>query len=238
MLISKTVNMQASYLCNIDDDGHIEVVAQTHGIAPLDENDPLIRQTLLRRIPIYVNDIQDKEASEYLAVLPAVIDGDVRGMLIVKEMAFMDFNKDNLITALVMVMYIFDELYKNKILEHLDSVDEIFPDEFRFAIYHLVRLYSHYNIDSSLLVFKSSDKLQIHLLHDYTQRFTGRLETFAMISTDDHDAIVIAFPLGGKANVQGFINRLTSDYKIDDDLAYSIFWIRDLDLAVRYIKGD
>jgi len=238
LLIRKTVNIDEAYIILVEDDGSMSTLAHTNETSLFNPKDLMVQKAIEKQMPIYVSNNKLNCVSEYLAVIPAISNKELKGLFIIKKMPFLSFNKDSFITVSILVSYFFDELHKVNTLKTMDDLYGNFQENFRFELHRLDRLYQQYHIDSTVLVLKSYDKLQTHVLKENLDENLRTLEVYSLIEGDEFDAIAILFPLVDKASVKGFTKRLIDIYKENELLEYSNFSMSEIELVLTYIKDE
>ena len=237
-LIRKTVNIDEAYIILVEEDGSMSTLAHTNEKSLFNPQDLMVQKAIEKQMPIYVSSNKLNGISEYLAVIPAISNKELKGLFIIKKMPFLSFNKDSFITISILVSYFFDELHKVNTLKTMDDLYGNFQENFRFELHRLDRLYQQYHIDSTVLVLKSYDKLQTHVLKENLDENLRTLEVYSLIEGDEFDAIAILFPLVDKASVKGFTKRLIDIYKENELLEYSNFSMSEIELVLTYIKDE
>lgn len=237
LLIKKTLTIEKAYLVAIDEDGEsFEILSQSNEKDLFDSKDPLMRDTLLRKMPLYVSDGEKYQSSRYLAVIPAVTQNKVVGLLAIEEMPFLAFNRDNLISVSILINYLFFEIEKIKILKTIKDFLPFFRDNFRFECYRLHQIELHHNVASSILVFKTKEPIVTHLLREEIHMHLRTLDIKTELQTEAFDVTAILFPLTDKISIEGFIERATNKSAFsNENLEYSSFLLSELDLMKAYI---
>jgi len=238
ILLQKTLSIEKAFLLGVGDGESIHILAQTDSEEILYEDDLIIEDAKIKKVPIYISSNDSYSGSRYLAAIPTIIDGEMIGLFVISKMPFMSFNKDNLISATILVSYMFDEVYKLKILKSIDGFLYKFQENFRFEVYRLYNLNQEFDIESTILIFKSYDKIKTHMLHEAVNKNLRSLDIMSYLSTDKFDAIAILFPLADRASVKGFISRIYNNIHIDQgkfEIEQSNFSIADLELVKLYL---
>ncbi len=239
ILMQKTLSIENGFLLGMESERDISILAQTDSEEILYEDDLIIKDAIKKRMPIYISGGDSYSGSRYLAAIPIIIEDQVVGLFVISKMPFMSFNKDNLTSATILVSYMFDELYKLRILANMDDFLYKFQTNFRFEVYRLQNLNQKFEIESTLLIFKSYDKVKTHMLHEAVGKNLRSLDVMSYLTTDRFDAVAILFPLADRASVKGFISRTYNNMHIDQDtmvIEQSSFSISDLDLVRSYLE--
>jgi len=128
-----------------------------------DKNDPMIEEALTYRKAIYLKDLEDKEQSAYLYVVPFLDKrSEVVAVLIVKDIPFMFYHEDTLLKIHVVFDYIWTEYKKRASLDEirkkekeaiaLDNNNHERQDivDFKLEVVRLNNILDGFNIDSRI----------------------------------------------------------------------------------------
>jgi len=239
MLLQKTLNIERAFLLSVEDEESMTMMAQTDKDEIFYKDDLIVQDAMIKKKPIYISSDDLYNGSRYLAAIPVVMEDRLIGLFIISKMPFMSFNKDNLISATILISYMFDELYKLRILNHIDDFLYRFQDNFRFEVYRLYNLNQKFKIESTILVFKSYDKVKTHMLHELVGSNLRSLDLMSYLTTENFDAVAILFPLADRSSVKGFVNRIYNNMHIDSstlDIEQSSFSISELDTIKLYLE--
>ncbi|WP_456399829.1 PelD GGDEF domain-containing protein [Persephonella sp.] len=210
MLISRFTNIDSGSLY-IKEGNKFKRVASVGKGAEFNEKDPLIEQALADNASTYVavSRLNGEVLSDYLAVIPAVnIHGEIKGILLISEMPFLNLNKDNLLTINVFITYLFDE-YSN--INNMKSIIEKYPDidvSFLKEVQKLIHLNKKFQIESSIVVFfmEKTDFLESMFIEieknvrgfDLSLRYSGDLK----------EKLIILLPFTGDLGAVEFVDRI------------------------------
>ncbi len=239
-LLEKSFNVSKAQLCYVLKDRLYNVSDKTASQA-VGSGDPMVEMAMVRQSPIYVSSQEVQNNSRYLAVIPAVSDDRVKGMLLIKKMPFLSFNKDTLITISVLIAYFLDELEKWKMIKLEKAPSTMLNDDFAFELKRLHKLYADYEIESTVLVIKTEDELLSHLILEMIQKNLRSLDLFSSHRSFDTYVIGVLFPFADDASAQGFLNRLLLLLKLqteDERIEVSFFNISQIEIIQRYAEID
>lgn len=238
-LLQKNYSVEYALISWIDKNGDYVVKAATEG-SKLDVKDPLFEHAVDTREPVYVSEkIESK--SRYIAAIPAVKDDEVYGVICIEKMAFLAFNKDNLVSLAALFDYFAFEKLKR---EKFSIVNLSFPygsRDFRYEVYRLENLMKNYNINSSLVFLVCHDKTQRVVLTETIENSLRSLEIYEILRPPMQDEVIaILFPLAGQAIVKGTMKRLEGilAQKEVPLCPYLVFDMTELPEAVKYLKGE
>ncbi|MEA3523269.1 MAG: PelD GGDEF domain-containing protein [Campylobacterota bacterium] len=235
-LLQKTLNIEEAYLGTLDKKEKLTIVASTKGSGSFHYDDIMLEVAIEKAMPIYVSSDEKYNESEYLAVIPAISDDKIVGMLVIEKMPFMSFNKDSLITLAILVTYLFEELHKLEILKSIGDFFHNYQENFRFEMFRLYDMNQKFNIQSSVLVFQSSDKLITHLLLETIGKNLRSLDVMSYYSDGNKDYIAVLFPFADDSSTVGFVKRIYTllDFNDKTNIKYSTFDISQKSLIESY----
>ena len=236
LLLQKNFNIEKAYLCKVNNNV-ITVVSQSNIEDRLEKDDLLIQNAFEKQMPVYVSGDEKYNNSKYLAAIPIISNYTMTGILVIEKMPFLSFNKDNLITAQILSTYLFNEFNKSITIKQIGDYFKDFEDVFRFEMYRFNLLSQRYHVSSAVLVFETTDKLQMHLLTENIERSLRSLEVLGKVSTEEKDIVMILFPFSSKSATLGFVKRIYSlmNYADDGTIRHSSFDIEQTELIGSYI---
>jgi hypothetical protein len=239
-ILSKTIDIQEAFILEMRGFERFRVLAKTKEKIVVDIKDLLIETALAKKMPVYVSMDEKYSLSQYLAVIPAIIENKVYGLLIIQKMPFMSFNKDNLSSSAILLNYIFDEVYKVKIIKRMGSFLRVFDDEFRFEAYRLKNIDKMYKMSSTVLILKVKDSLKANLLKETIQKQIRILDTLSFVKISENLYIIgVIFIFAHKSSMEGFMNRVRYSIRIaqdDEDIKQMIFLINEIEMIEKFIK--
>jgi hypothetical protein len=235
-LLEKTLHIDKAYLGLLDKNDKFQVIASTDDKKDFNYDDIMLEVAIEKAMPIYVSNEEEYNESDYLAVIPAISNDVIVGMLVIEKMPFMSFNKDSLITLSILVTYLFEEINKMKTLKKLGDYLHKFQENFRFEMYRLYDLNQKFNIQSSVLVFKSPDKLETHLLLECIEKNLRSLDVMSRYSDETLDYVAVLFPFADNSSTAGFVKRIYSLLGFDQEtsISYSTFDISQKSIIELY----
>lgn len=242
-LLQKSLQIESSFLLHIEKNKkntEMNVLAKFLNEEDIDTQDLLIQDAYKKSMPLYVSSDDSYSGSRYLAAIPALSYGEVVGMLVIAKMPFMSFNKDNLISATILVNYMFDEVHKMRIMQNMKEFLPQFQPNFRFESYRLHTLNRDFNTETTMLLFKSYDKLATHLLRESINKNLRTLDLMSYTQGDKFDIVAVLFPFADITSVGGFINRIYNNIDIQkssDRIKHTSLSIRDIALMEQYMQS-
>lgn len=235
LLLEKSFNVTEAEFCAVHKKNvyHIHDTDFKH---KMDSSDPMIEMALAKKTPIYVSSEEVENNSKYLAVIPIVSKNEVKALLLVKKMPFMSFNKDNLISISVIIAYFLDELDKWSLARTVAS-ERLEDDEFYFEMQRLHELFEEFDVNSTVLVMRTEDKLLSHLVEEKIRENLRSLDMVASHNMGGIEVIAVLFPFADQASAKGFLTRLYKLLKLDiedERTEYSLFDISELKIIQEY----
>ncbi|MEA1918885.1 MAG: PelD GGDEF domain-containing protein [Campylobacterota bacterium] len=226
ILLQKTLHIEEVYLGEVNKKLKLDIVASTKDKKHFNHDDIMIEVALEKAMPIYVSSDEVYNDSDYLAVIPALSNDTIVGMLIIEKMPFMSFNKDTLIILAILVTYLFEELKKLKVLNKLSDFFYHFQENFRFEMYRLSEMNRKFSIESSVLVFNISSDLLKHQMLNCIGNNLRSLDVMSSYSNDEKHFIAVLFPFADKSSTVNFVNRCYTILDLDEnssDIRHSTF---------------
>jgi len=208
--------------------------------------DYLVDKVVNRKKPVFISDkdgepttLEDKN-SNYIAVIPALEQNKVVGVLLIEKMPYMSFNRENLTSISILLEYFFAEVRKKNILYHSSEIDVIHDQNFKFEYTRLKYLYNEYGVGSIVLVLRIDNELQATRIYEKIEKMLRSLDMVTMVNNHGFYYITLLFPLHDKAAAMGFLNRLLSTLKEkkDKNFDYMSFDFSKTELLNKYIAED
>ena len=221
-------------------------IESSYGEADFSSDDPMVEKAISSQSAVYISEAESETGSRYLAVLPFFNTQEHRphALFCIEKMPFLAFNRDNLIAISILVSYFIDELHKMVNLKNID-IDLPVDDDMLYEILRLNKFHQKFGVNATLLIFKVSDQLLSHLLDEKIKKSLRALDMYSQFTQSKGENVqnifFLLFPFADTPSAQGFVNRLFQLLDIDAttkkrDIVYSIFNIKDMDLAITYAK--
>jgi hypothetical protein len=238
-LLMKVFIIEDAMLLEVKNGKNMVLVAASDEKLKFDKNDLMVVDIFEKKMPVYVSDSDNYSAGRYLAVLPALADNEIVGILAIEKMPFMSFNKDTLISVSILVNYMFDELHKMRILKKIDDFMPYFQENFRFEIYRLNMLFKKHSTRSTVLIFRSKDKLKTHLMLDAAGQNLRALDVISSTVVEGADIIAILFPFSDVSSVRGYIEKIKQIVEIEDVslVETASFSVSEISLIEHFVLG-
>lgn len=210
-------------------------------------NDYLVDRAISRHTPIYISDkngdpaINSNYNSEFLGAIPAILEGSVVCVLIIKKMPFMSFNRENLTSISILLEYFSIEIRKKHILRNSNEISIIEEDEeFRFEYARLRHLYKHFKTGSINLVLRINNEVQAVRVYETVEKMLRSLDMVTILEKNEMYYIVLMFPLHDKAAALGFLNRLLRSLKEEKDKEFDhmTFDMSQTKFLNKYLRED
>ncbi len=207
--------------------------------------DTLVDKSLTKKQPIYVSDdlgtpSQQGQVSNFIAVIPSVIDEKVISLLIIDEMPFMSFNKENLTSIAILLEYFSLEILEKNRLELHDEIPIVSDKKFRYEYSRMQYLYQKFNVDSILLVLRINNELQTLRVYEKIRKMLRSLDLVTLVEYEGLYYVTLFFPLHDKSAALGYLNRLNNslDEEKDRNFNYMTFNMKQTELFNKYITED
>jgi len=201
----------------------------------INQDDEMIKTAIEEKRAVYIAENINKEelGEEYLAVIPALnMENEITGLFIIKEMPFLNFNKENIMVISIIISLFADFLTYKKSVEKYRDISLCEP-EFMYEVDRLTKLQKDFGIETHLVIFKYYEKFNIDK-EEFFEFIENNIRTVDMVCKQGDIAIVLLpfVPLSGaKAFQERMKERLYQEFGIEKELFYSrIFKLNDKNL--------
>lgn len=219
---------------------NIKIIASSNQSDNVRMDDKLLEKCFNIQKPVFVSD-EDIEKSDYVAIIPAIDYNYIVALLLIKDIPFMSFNKENLTSIAILFEYFLDEIEKEDFLSKHNEVQFIVDESYRYEYLRMVDMYKLHNIDSSTIVIKTQDEIAVKKLYTLIEKLLRSLDMVTLIQKDGNFFISILFPLADKSASDGFFHRLklnAKDINLDmKGLEYLTFSSKEIQTYIKYIDG-
>ena len=243
-LLEKSFNLNIGSIAYKDDrnfgyDAFKIIAKSNEALSNLDLKDQLIEKSIEMKKAIFVSDDNIKH-SQYIAVIPALQQDSIVGLLLIEKMPFMSFNKENLTSIAILFEYFFNDIRKENVLMQDDRLKSISDDEYRYEYFRLYGLYKLNQIDSTTLVIKVNSELLSLRLYKTIIKLLRSLDMVTLIKHNNVFHVSILFPLADNSVATGFLSRLLKNISNlnENQFEYMIFGFKQIDLYDEYISTD
>ena len=196
----------------------------------------LVEQAIARKKPIYISH-ENTEETEFIAAIPTIYKNKVVNVLLIEEMPFTSFERENLTSIAIVLEFVTNEVLKYYLFgQKNEYIDFINDRNFKFEINRLLNIYEKFNKTSTLLVFILDDEIDAIKLYELIEKMLRALDKVIYIEEKNRFYVIVLFPLNEKQSALGFLNRL--DNSLPEGLSYKdhmIFDFSRLDLFKKYI---
>jgi len=205
----------------------------------------IVDKAVGRKTPVYISDdtgepsLVNELESKYIAAIPAIYDDEVISLLVIEQMPFMAFERENLTSIAILLEYFTIEVRKEEYIVQNEYIDFIEDKDYQFELARLSTLYNKYKVNSVLLVLKIDNELQAIRMFDKANTMLRLLDLSTFIKKNGFYYISLLFPLHDKAAAAGFLNRFISQLDEQDRNFLSMsFDLSRLDLFEDYINQE
>jgi len=238
-LIEKNFMVKKAVLLHVSGET-MEQLALSEGVEGFDAKDPMLLDVLEKKMPAYLVDNSRYDASRYLAVIPAMSNGEIVGILAIEDMPFIAFNKDALVSITILTSYLFAEVYKLTILKSIPKFLPGFEKDFRFEMHRLHLMSKEFGTQTTVMLLHSKDALVVHIYIDLVKRHLRTLEMLNHVTIEGVDIVAVLFPFSDISSVEGFLERLGKpmlDLRANEHAMIELFPLKKIDLITAFIYG-
>ncbi len=206
----------------------------------------LVDQALSKRRAVYISDesgnpsFANAEDVKYLAVIPSYFEEKLLGILLVKELPFMAFNKENLTAVAILLDYFLIEMNNKAYLLEKDYLPFVKEKEFAVEFARLKYIYDTYQVNTASIVLKIQSKLQARRLYELIVKILRSLDMVTFIESKDSYNILIMLVLNDRAAAEGFLNRFRANLKTKEDQEFEVMYfdMHTIDEMNEYIQKE
>jgi hypothetical protein len=206
----------------------------------------LVDKAVSRMTSIYISDklgeptVVPDVNSDYIAALPAIQQNKVVGVLVIKKMPFMAFNRENLTSISILMEYFSIEIRHKDVLHASKEISIVEDEKFRFEYARLKYLYEKYKVASIVLVIRIDNELQATRIYEKIMKMLRSLDMVTIVKQNELYYITLMFPLHDKAAALGYLNRLLNslDEEKDKKFNYMTFDFSQTHLLNKYLRED
>ena len=206
----------------------------------------LVDQALSKRRAVYISDesgnpsFANASDTTYLAVMPSYFEGKLLGILLIKELPFMAFNKENLTAIAILLDYFLIEMNNKAYLLENDYLPYVKEKEFAVEFTRLKYIFDHYRVNTASIVLKTKSKLHARRLYELITKILRTLDMVTFVETDTSYDILIMLVLNDRAAAEGFLNRFRTNLKTKEDQAFEVMYfdMQTIDEMNEYIQKE
>lgn len=200
---------------------------------------PIIVKMIEKKEPVLLKDMVVKEETNLLAAIPVLDNSDdIVAFLVIKEMPFLHYNVENLVSAQLILMNFFYNLNKLALMERAkeDELFSSFPIDFKFEVLKLSDLYKTIKISSSMVIFEIS-KSHSEVMENFLTLNLRVLDFYYKKELLNKNLFIVVLPLVSKEGTFGFVERAKNNLKFlsNKDL-YNVFDINNVYNIDKFIK--
>lgn len=196
--------------------------------------------------PIYVSDkagepsLDSKEESQFLAAIPFTLGKHVASVLLIENMPFMAFNKENLISISILLEYLSITITQANTPDDFYTISSVEDNSFVYEYNRLRYIYDKYGVNSSMVALKLESELQTLKVHKKISQMLRALDLVTLTSYNGVYYIILLFPLSDKSSAMGFLKRLQHNIQYEKDKNFEVmhFDLKQVELLNKYIEDD
>ncbi len=259
-LLQKSFNIKKAQIIYIDtlrytpssDIAFFKKNAQLVGNAPNDTaletifQEDIVDQALLKRRAVYISDAAGNPSfanatdAPYLAVMPSYFEGKLLGMLLIQELPFMAYNKENLTAIAILLDYFLIEINNKAYLMESDYLPYVTDETFKVEFTRLKYIFDRYNVNTALIVLKIESKLQARRLHEFIVKMLRTLDMVTLVKTGASYNIIVMVVLNDRSAAEGFLNRFRANLKTKEDQEFEVMYfdMQTIDEMDEYIQKE
>jgi hypothetical protein len=207
-VISKNYGIKSAAIFSFD--GNFQKISSINFNESLNEESLVLNDAIEKKTISYLSKFDD-HIYDYLAVIPAYdSDDNLRFVMVIKEMQFLNFTKDNLSSIWVILNYFSDFINGIDYAKDIIKENPHCPPDFIVEIKRLSYLRKKLEIKSMILVIKFKE---IFINLEDINNFISRNLRAMDISCYKEDSIHIIFPFNSYSNIEVVMDKIERQLK-------------------------
>lgn len=183
----------------------------------IDMKDYLLMESLREKTVTYLPSIlKEEHSSEYLAVIPIFfIKDEAKAVLLIKDISFTDFNRENLLLIHLFLFYFFESLdAASKISKNLAEYLNILDIDFLIEMNRLYNIWKKFKIDSTVVIYLIRGEEDNSEFASFMEDNIRNLDMINSTRKGNVSRFIILLPFTAKSGTKSFIDRVND--KITD----------------------
>jgi len=208
-ILKKFFGVNSAVICRVKKNSLRQQFATIGDIDSKPSNsDKLIYESIIQKRAMYLDDLDDREQTEYIYAVPFLDKRDsIVAMLIIKDIPFLFYNKDTILKISVSFNYIWTEYKKRASLKRLEQRRAILNKDvnrsnrqdivdFKIEVERLTNILDGYNIDSRIYSIYTKNKYLNKEIKDflYQNELFEILDQYISIKCGNNYVHFILFP--------------------------------------------
>jgi len=208
--------------------------------------DNIVEKAIKQKRPVYLSDETGNPSVianihyNYLAAIPSVYEGEILGLLLIKQMSFMAFNKENLTAISILLDYFMMEISNKTLLLTHKYLPLVKNKDFTIEFTRLKFIDQKYHVNSVTILIKLQSKLHGARLHKLINKILRSLDLVTVVEHNGFCNIIILLALNDIGAAKGFLNRLINNIrtKEDKEFDFMIFEISEIDQINEFLQKE
>ena len=174
-------------------------------------DDPLIKKVLEEKTASYmpVLLVNKGNVSQYLAVIPVVIENDIKAIFLIESIPFVSYSKENMMLIDLFLNYSFEDMellnsIKYEIKEYINSFDVDFLKE----VFKLSKIWEKFKIESIIIAYFIKDKDNEDNFLNFIEGMIRSLDMVCFVK--DKGVFLTLLPFTNNAGGKSFSIRLNN----------------------------
>ena len=251
-ILEKNFMVKKSMIWEVKSEKAVELIASNgEENQKLDETDKLFEEALLYKKSMYLKDLEDKEQTKYIVVIPYLNNQDeITSILVIEEIPFLFYKEEVIIKINVIFNYMLMESEKRSLVENIyKKANRNIKNEsqniidFKAEVIRLQEIKNKFSIDSRIYVLETKSPYLHESISDYFYKNNNLkvLNQYISIQCKQTYFHFIIFPF----TLASTINMLTKEfdekiealqYELEEQLGEEAYRdIQSKTIAIEYI---
>ncbi|MCX7738318.1 MAG: hypothetical protein N2Z80_02730 [Hydrogenothermaceae bacterium] len=156
-LVVANFNLEKAGLFELDEKNNLIHRLNTGGLTEADKDDSLVKYAIEDQNITYITEIVKEEFTKYICVIPFSENSEVKYLLVIEKMPFLNLNLDTLLSINLIVEYVLKEFSDLKMIERIYKRFREFGVEFLKEVERMNYMYNKFRIESTVVYMYVND---------------------------------------------------------------------------------
>lgn len=144
-------NLEKAGLFELDEKNNLIHRLNTGGLTEVDKDDSLVKHAIEDQNITYITQIIKEESTKYICVIPFFENSEVKYLLVIERMPFLNLNLDTLLSINLIIEYVLREFSDLKMIGGIYKRFREFGSEFLKEMERMYHMYNKFGIESAVV---------------------------------------------------------------------------------------
>lgn len=225
-------NLEKAGLFELDEKNNLIHRLNTGGLTEVDKDDSLVKHAIEDQNITYITQIIKEEYTKYICVIPFFENSEVKYLLVIERMPFLNLNLDTLLSINLIIEYVLREFSDLKMIGGIYKQFREFGSEFLKEMERMYHMYNKFGIESAV-VYMYINNLE-ETLPDIVMGNTRALDVSTKLefTSENFQGVAILLPFTDLYGANIFIKRVLDILRerfsreyVEKNIKYKVFKI-------------